>query len=366
MSPVAILISGARAPVALELARSFHAHGHRVVMIDSIRLTIARWSNSVSKFYVVPSPRFKPTEFMQRVQALIVQEKIDHFIPTCEEAIYVSLHRHNFDCRVWTADASLMLRLHHKFEFTRMGLPVPETSLLKDFRDWENSSSYVFKPIFSRFAQSVIIGQSCTPEQFTQPDQWIAQRRIIGQEVCVYSIWDDGQLKAIQLYHPLYRAGKGAGIFFEPIENQAILTWVKRFGEQHQYTGQLSFDVIVEKETGYPYFIECNPRSTSGAHLLNHQLAPCFLGESAHMEVASIEFALKYALCLLHPSAFLSTRIRKATDVVFRKKDPLPFFLQFLSVLEPAWISIRRRTGFLAATTVDIEWNGPVQEGPNP
>lgn len=366
MPSLNILISGARAPVALELARSFHALGHRVVMIDSIRLTIARWSNSVSRFYRVPSPRFKSKEFVQRVQELITEEKIDHFIPTCEEAIYVSLHRHNFDCRVWTADASLMLRLHHKFEFTRMHLPAPETSLLKDFRDWQNSSSYVFKPIFSRFAQSVIIGKSCTPEQFEQPDQWIAQRRIRGQELCVYSIWDHGKMKAFELYHPLYRAGKGAGIFFEPMENEAIFSWVKKFGEQHCYTGQLSFDVIVEQETGNPFFIECNPRSTSGAHLLNHQLAPSFLGESTCFNSSRKAFALKYALYLLHPLAFLSSRIRKASDVVFRKKDPLPFFLQFLSVLEIGWISLSRKTGFLAATTVDIEWNGAVQEGPNP
>lgn len=39
---VSFLITGARAPVALELARNFYSHGHRVILADSLTYPLAR------------------------------------------------------------------------------------------------------------------------------------------------------------------------------------------------------------------------------------------------------------------------------------------------------------------------------------
>lgn len=353
-----VMISGARAPIALEMARSFHAHGHRVIMVDSIRWTIARWSNTVSAYYVVPSPRFDPEGFVGQLQHIILKERVDHFIPTCEEAIFVAVYKDQLNCNVWTSDAEIMLQLHNKFRFTTMGLPVPETILVSSFREWSNSSRFVFKPIFSRFASSVIIGKKCSISDFKYPDDWIAQRRIYGREVCVYSIWDHGKMKAFQLYHPLYRAGKGAGVFFERVTNQAIRDHVETFGKELNYTGQLCFDVIIETKTNKLFFIECNPRGTSGAHLLNNQLASCFLEDLSIKDSNDQEHTIKYAMAILHPLDFFTKRVHQAKDVIYSKKDPLPFFLQFLSLLEITWIKLRRNIGWLEATTGDIEWNG--------
>ena len=50
-----ILLTGARAPITLEMARSFAKQGHKVIVCDSSRLTIARWSNTVTKYYTIPA-----------------------------------------------------------------------------------------------------------------------------------------------------------------------------------------------------------------------------------------------------------------------------------------------------------------------
>lgn len=357
-----ILISGARAPIALEMARSFSKHGHRVIMADSLHLTVSRWSNSVSKYFVTPSPRYQIEEYIIQIQKIIQAEHVDHLIPTCEDALFVSANKASFDCRVWTSEIDLMLKLHNKHWFSQFAskqLRIPETTLLDQFTDWENSDQYVFKPCYSRFASSVIIGKNLKENYFSKAEKskWIAQRRILGYEICVYSIWDEGKLKAYAAYHPLYKAGKGAGIFFEPFQNQLVFEKVNSFGSKIKYTGQLCFDVIIDQHNT-PFFIECNPRGTSGAHLINSQLATAYLGNNTYLYQSKDEFCIKYAMAILHPFSFFKSRIRKAKDSIFDTKDLKPFFFQILSLVEISYIKLTKGTTWLEATTGDIEWNG--------
>jgi hypothetical protein len=356
-----ILISGARAPIALEMARSFKGAGHNVIMIDCLHLTIARWSNCVNKYFVIPSPRFDNLGFVEKIKEIIRTEKVDHFIPTCEEAIFVAEHLEFFTCKVWTVEHKLILELHNKLKFAQRyqdQFLIPKTIKLNDFSDWTNSVKYVFKPICSRFASSIFIRKQLSNTFFKENDKnrWIAQECIEGKELCIYSIWDEGRLKAYTAYHPLYRAGKGAGVFFEPIKNELVYEYVKTMGSQIKYTGQLCFDVILDINQR-PYFIECNPRGTSGAHLINTQLAEAFLGTSTYVCHNSKEFSIKYAMCLLHFIPFLKKRVWKSKDIIFLRNDLKPFFFQMLSLIEITYIKLTQRVSWLEATTFNIEWN---------
>src|SRR5690349_4839465 len=57
-APRTILITGAKMTKALQLARSFHLGGHRVILVESAkyRFTGHRLSRAVDRFYVVPEP----------------------------------------------------------------------------------------------------------------------------------------------------------------------------------------------------------------------------------------------------------------------------------------------------------------------
>lgn len=360
--PETILITGARAPIALELARSFHRQGHRVVMADSCHWTIARWSNAVARYVVLPSPRYQTVRFTQALRDLIREEHVTHLIPTCEEAFYVSAAQADFPCKVWTADFALLQALHDKGRFFtdyQHLLPIPETQSLSNFTAWAQSADYVFKPIYSRFATATILGKTLAADHFPESEKphWIAQKRIDGKEICIYSIWDAGQLKAYAAYHPRYRAGKGSGIYFEPIAHSASFERVAAFGKQLNYTGQLCFDVILDADN-QPYFIECNPRGTSGAHLLHQALAPAFLAEGFYQQAPEKPFAIQYAMAVLYPFRFFSRQVQAAQDVIFSPKDPLPFFLQALSLLEISYLKFSQNSTWLEATTGDIEYNG--------
>ena len=357
-----ILISGARAPIALEMARSFKLAGHRVIVMDCQYLTITRWSNTVDKYYITPSPRFNKEDFIKTLQQIIQLEQVDHLIPTCEEAIFIAAYQSVLLCKVWTVNHDLIISLHNKYYFAQqyhLLLPIPKTVLVSDFKDWSKSEKFLFKPVYSRFGSSVIMKKHIDSSHFKEEtkNNWVAQQFIMGKEVCVYSIWDNGNLKAFAAYHPLYRAGKGAGIFFEPIQNEIVFDYVKRFGKEIKYHGQLCFDVIIDHQQ-QPYFIECNPRGTSGAHLLNNRLATAFLENEFVLPENQKEYSIKYAMTLLHPSSLFKKRIIRSKDTIFRREDLKPFFFQIASLFEITYIKFKKKLTWLEATTSDIEWNG--------
>lgn len=356
-----VLISGARAPIALEMARSFSDFGYRVIMADSLKWTLARWSNAVSKYYTLPAPNTQLSTYIQELKEIIANENVTHFIPTCEEAFYVSMHKNEFNCTVWTADFKRMHLLHNKHDFIRFAesyFSVPKTISADLFSDWENTTDYVFKPIYSRFATSVLINknQAHCKKAIQQPEKWIAQERIHGKEICVYTIWENGILKAFAAYHPLIRIGKGSGIYFEPYFEQQLYDQIQTFGTSIHYTGQMCFDFIIN-ESG-AFVLECNPRGTSGAHLLNTQLANAFLEKNAVIRTSEKVFSIKAAILLTKPFSLFTKRFHASSDVIIQYNDMLPGLLQPLSLLEIMYIKFKNNTTWLGATTGDIEWNG--------
>ncbi|WP_242083227.1 ATP-grasp domain-containing protein [Aestuariivivens sediminis] len=354
-----ILLLGARAPIALELARSFHKQGCNVVLADSLKFPIGRWSNSVIKYVRLPNARQNTLEYIEAISSLVSKYSISHLLPTCEETFYIAQHKNNWSCKVWTSDIKLMDSLHNKETFEqefRNKLPIPETISLDAFSNWSQSDKYVFKPKYSRFGSNVFINQPLTMDSFSGTKNWIAQKKVEGKEICIYSIWDAGNLKGYASYEPIFKAGKGSAIFFRPVENQKAKNQVENFGKTLNYTGQLSFDVIISDDT--PWFIECNPRGTSGAHLLNNSLAECFIDVNEKATVEMGDFMLASLMLSTRPLKFFLKRIRKANDVIFRLNDPLPALAQMLSLLELVFIKLSKGISLLEATTYDIEWNG--------
>lgn len=356
-----VLLTGARAPVTLELARAFAQRGCKVVVADTFSTALTRWSRSVNAFVKIPSPVTDPSGFAASLLQAVRRYEVDELIPTCEETFHVAMIRNSLPCRVWTMDIDTLRMLHDKLAFSlavQPDMPVPETIQVSEFAAWEQSAEYVFKPRFSRFAARTIIGQRVQSEDFDKPSEWIAQRRIIGTEYCVYSVWHGGAMTALAIYHPRYRAGQGAGIYLETAQHSEISNMVESFGTRLQLHGQYSFDVIVEEKTNVPYVIECNPRATSGAHLLGPAVAEAFFGGSMIRPPVGSRRAIWYAMAMYHPRVLLQHTLRSAKDVVFQPEDPLPAVLQGLSVLSFMGIAMRHRCSLLQATTLDIEWNG--------
>lgn len=386
--PRNILITGGRAPVALELARLFKAAGHRVYAAESAAYHLCRVSSAVTASFRVPSPRHQPQAYIQRLAALAAELAIDLLVPTCEEIFYIAAGLDQFTgCRVLAPERSVLACLHHKGEFIAMarsfGLAVPDTELLSNASEWQhaveraaaNGGQRVYKPAYSRFASRVIMpGKPAPPPAgISAAAPWVSQQYIRGTALCTYSIAHEGTVVAHAAYDSRYRTGRsGASVYFEPLEHPAALDWVRRFAAASGFSGQISFDFIeADNDTLYP--IECNPRATSGIHLFSPEdgltealLNPGPLVQSGTIIVPRSSRTAMLAIpmlgCVLKPGPGGLRSWRKAiagaTDAVFRRDDLRPVLEQFRVVYAAVRTARRHRISLTEALTEDIEWNG--------
>lgn len=374
-----VLILGARAPACLEWARAFCEAGWEVSVGDSLNHPLSRFSQAVQHFVRLPEPRNNPTLWIDSLASVITAQQIDLVLPTCEEVFYLAhgLERLSQLCRVLTSDLALLHHLHHKYHFANLSqdwtVTAPQTHLLENPQSAlalaNESSQWVFKPAYSRFATQTLLCPSLQQLAKVQPTvaaPWVAQRFVKGRELCSFSVLIDGELRAHSCYHPRYRVGKGSGIYFQPEAPPPVLKLVQQFGQATRYTGQVGFDFI-EDSLGQFHVLECNPRATSGVHLFGHQrqaLVASLDGIAMPLVQATAEprmVALAMML-LAAPSRFLLPGFWRdfcrATDVIVASGDARPMTAQIWSLGEIVIRAGSRRCGLLAASTADIEWNG--------
>jgi hypothetical protein len=381
-----IFLTGGRAPVALELARVFHRAGHTVFMAESLRGHLSQPSNAIQANFVVPAPRQETGAFLLVLKKIIEQNQIDLLIPTCEEVFHIAKGLSKGEgtppllpCRVFTEPLAKLDSFHNKWNFAfgaaDCGLRAPETlpiqnqdDLFHAFAQWKK---LVLKPAYSRFASRTLILPSLRDalSTLTFDSLWVAQEFIAGQQFCTYSVCQNGRITAHATYPAIFTAGQGATIAFQHVNHPAIFKWVRMFVERFNVTGQMSFDFIQSPE-GEVYALECNPRATSGVHLLasNPRFVEAFFnsemdcltpteGRSYMLSSAMLTYALPASILNRNFLRWLKTFFT-SDDVILDLKDPLPFLMQWRSILAYVWLGWRKRISALAASTFDIEWNG--------
>ena len=380
-----ILLTGGRAPATLDLARAFHRAGHTVFMAESLRGHLSQSSNAIEADFVVPAPRQDRAGFVDALKNIITQNQVEIVIPTCEEIFHISKEREQFPCAVFAEPINILDHLHNKWHFVinAIGneLYAPETMFLNTLDDVLHAYAHwrdlVLKPVYSRFATRTLIRPSLKQTIASVPVSprlpWIAQEYMIGRAYCTYSVCHNGQITAHTTYPSKFTAGQGATIAFEHVEHPGIFHWVKRFVRKNHFNGQIAFDFI-ETDDGIVYALECNPRATSGVHLLasHPQFAEAFfnpqlqtitpvVGHKHMLSTAMLVYGLPRAITNGEFINWLKTFF-SSDDVILDFRDILPFFLQFRSVF--AYLSRARKHGIsaLEASTYDIEWNGEIIE----
>ncbi|MET3590994.1 MULTISPECIES: hypothetical protein [Mesorhizobium] len=377
-----VLITGARAPVALHLARLLHGAGRRVILADTPARPIAAQSKACARYHRLPPPRFEPGAYAEAVEALVRAESVELVIPTCEEVFYLALawHERPMRAQLFAPGIEQLAEVHNKHAFVRLaerlGLAAPETTLLNSCDDLEairrRSRDLVFKPVWSRFASHVLLRPTPDFLDAIAPSAampWVAQRFIDGDEISAYAVARAGKLKALALYRSLYRAGKGAGIFFERVEDRAPRELVERIVAGTAWTGQISFDLMREA-SGRVLPLECNPRAVSGLHFFRDpaRFADAVLGDGPQVapDVTAPQ-TVRLAMWIYGlPAALRSgglARFRKAMregqELLDWPGDPAPVKAQWPALAEIAGVAWRQGISLQAASTRDIEWNGP-------
>lgn len=280
-----ILLTGTRSPVTRDLALAFAACGHQVHGIDSVDGSVAR--PVLDSFTRCAAPVQQFDRFAEDARTVVDRLKPDLIISLCEDIFYWRCASMP-DWPLFTPDMGVLMQLHSKFAFIALaqslGLPAPKTQRLDG--PTERPEACVFKPEFSRFGVSVRIKPSQAPQAAPTANPWLRQDWIDGEDLSAHAITRDGQLRAVAIYRSAWRAKGGASYHFDPVEPEiapAVEAMMAALASALNLTGQFGCDLRRDRH-GQLWLIECNPRATSGLHLLAHDpegLSAAFTGSGA-------------------------------------------------------------------------------------
>lgn len=354
--PLTVLISGGKMTKALQLARSFHRAGHRVVLVESAkyRLTGHRFSRAVDSFHCVPDPQ--ADGYVDALVQIVEQEGVDVYVPVCSPVAsrFDALVKEALAgrCEVIHVGPEMVEQLDDKYEFFRtaasLGLPVPDTHRITDPQqvlDLDLSGRerpYILKSIaydpvhrldLTRLpretpAQTVAFVRS---RPISEANPWILQEFITGREYCTHSTARDG----VVLVYCCCESSAWQ-INYEMVDRPEIQAWVERFVGALGITGQVSFDFI-ETDAGELYAIECNPRTHSAITMLyDHPGVAAAYLESGGPVVRPLATS-RPTYWIYHELWRLLTQptqvaqrvqvIKRGKDAIFDWADPVPFLM---------------------------------------
>ncbi len=352
--PRTILISGGKMTKALQLARSFHAAGHRVVLVESrkYRLTGHRFSRAVDRFYTVPAPQ--ADDYVDALLEIVWKERVDVYVPVCSpvaswydaQAKLAMAHY----CEVVHGDPDTILGLDDKYRFAEtaqsLGLRTPDTHRVTSPRQVDEFAfpgpPYVLKSIPYDPVNRLDLTELPRPtaaetaafartKPISDGTPWILQAFVDGTEYCTHSTVRNGQ---VQL-HCCCRSS-AFQVNYEEVDKPEIEAWVRQFVGALNLTGQFSFDFI-EDADGHPYAIECNPRTHSAITMFyDHPgVARAYLDDDVPvvrpLPTSRPTYWLYHELwrMIRHPRA-IPSRLRvvlRGKEAIFDWTDPLPFLL---------------------------------------
>lgn len=383
-APRAVLITGARAPVALDLARTFAAAGWAAHLADCAPSLMARWSRTPAAVHRYASPVADPEGFRRDVGDLLARLSPGLILPTCEEVFHLARLAETWPDlkrRIHAPGFDVLRTLHSKRLFPQAcaahGLPVPETwtcASREDLAGLPPARDLVLKPEYSRFGVHALVRPDPARLAALNPTpdrRWVAQRYVAGVEASFYAACRDGRLSAFSAYGSRWRERGGASYAFEPVPEpiaRDLLGLADRLARLLVRDGQFACDAIIDGD-GRAWLLECNPRATSGAHLFGRgpDLANALAGVGGPVHATWFELrylAPAYGLFGL-PAAARAGRLdawrrgwREGRDVIGAPADRLPV----LGALADAVVfSAKAAAGgrsLAAAMTADIEWNG--------
>ena len=361
-SPQTILVGGGKRTKALQLARSFHNAGHRVILVETHKywLTGHRYSWAVDRFYTVPNPQEEG--YAQALLKIVQQEGVDVFVPVssaggsyydAKAKSVLSPH-----CTVMQLDVETLERLDDKYELATaaeaLGLRVPKSYRITnpqqviDF-DFSNAKRpYIIKSIpYDSIRRLDLTKLPCATEAETaafvkslpisESKPWIMQEYIPGQEFCTHSTIRDGH---IQLH--CCCESSSFQLNYQHIDRPDIENWIRKFAKSLNLTGQVSFDFMEAADDGEIYAIECNPRTHSAITVFHDHpdVAKAYLEPDPLPQIVEPLASSRPTYWIYHEIWRLVTHlwspklvyerlqiIAQGKDAIFEWDDPLPFLM---------------------------------------
>lgn len=352
--PRTIMISGGKMTKALQLARSFHGAGHRVVLVETAKYRFAghRFSHAVDVFRLVPEPR--DPGYTEALVRIVREEAVDVYVPVCSplSSRYDALAKQALSahCEVLHVGPATLDRLDDKYLFSRaahaLDLAVPDTHRITDPQqvldhDFTGARRpYVLKSIAYDPVHRLDLTLLPRPTReqtaafvsslpITEDNPWILQEFIAGTEYCTHSTVREGRVQVWCCCE-----SSAFQVNYANLDKPEIRAWVERFVGALKITGQVAFDFI-ETQRGELFAIECNPRTHSAITMLagHPGVAAAYLETGGPVVEPRPGSRPTYWIyqeawrLLTQPRRWRANWrvIREGKDAIFDWDDPLPF-----------------------------------------
>lgn len=369
-----MLLTLGRLPKALDIARSFHAAGWRVLVAEPFAWHLCRLSRAVAQSFAVTAPAVDAAAYRREIAAIVAREGVELVVPVSEEVIHAAHLRAVLPdhVRLYAMPPEALLPLHSKAGFIARagaaGVAVPETHLLGTpaAASLAARGPVVVKPVFSCSGRGVLFppAGAVLPE----PDPAVpavVQARIAGDVFTSFSIAHRGVPLVTVVYRGVVMSGTVA-VCFERVDGHvAIEDWVRRCVADLAFEGFVSFDFVVDAGAK-AWGIECNPRATSGIHFVEPaDLAPAMIDPGAGRPV---RFRATRLLQQFWPmmTEFQNARgarrwhvlrcLRAARDVTWSARDPLPLVTMPATAANIIRLAAREGRPFGEVATRDVGW----------
>jgi hypothetical protein len=366
-----VLLTLGRLPKGLDLARSFHAAGWRVVVAEPFRRHLVGASNTVARSHVVTAPATDRAAYLRDLLRVIEEEAVDLVVPVSEEVVHVAaLHgRLPARTRLFAMPQEIVLAAHDKGSFaaqcTAWGLSVPRTHPLGSAQAAALAAEQdvVVKPLHACSGRGVRV----IPRGEALPETdipAIVQARIVGRERSTCSLVHDGVVSGTVVYQGVMQSGS-VSVAFERVEDPLIEAFVRDYAAATRWTGFLSFDVMLDAQ-GQPFAIECNPRTTSGLHFFEPaDIAQAVLDPAHPLRHRAAPRLQQFYSCLTETQlamfrggGFLPKlrALVSTPDVTWSMRDPMPFLTMTFTTWPIIRAAMAQRASFGEVATLDVGW----------
>ncbi|MFK7993877.1 MAG: ATP-grasp domain-containing protein [Granulosicoccus sp.] len=371
-----VLLTLGRLPVALELARALHGGGWRVLVAEPYAWHLCRLSNSVHRSFKVTAPAVNEQLYLDELQVIIEREQVSLVLPVSEEILYVSALKHRLppSVELLCMDQRTLALLQDKYCFARfadkLGLPVPATVLADNESACRQLTTlpFVVKPRQSCAGAGVRFGTAGGAlENSELSDTHVVQQQLSGIACCSFTLATTGQTLTSVCYGSLLEAGSVAVCFEQMAVPESISEFINRIVQATEYSGMIAFDFI-QDDTGVWRAIECNPRSTSGIHFIEHDDLlkglirklpfPSPVKPVRRQEFWSSLMQVEGALFKGKINASGWKNLFTSKDITLRFPDIKPFVFMVFILAPQLFQSIKTRKPMSELLMSDMVWRG--------
>ena len=334
-----VLLTLGRLPKALDLARSFHRAGWRVVVAEPHRRHLAGASRSVARRVAVTPPATDRGTYLRDLAAIAAAEGASLIVPISEEILHVAALAPLLPptVRLLSMPEAIIRQVHDKAGFVTTAaaarLDVPASAPLgsAEAAALATAGPVVVKPRHGCSGRGLLrLDRGMPLPPAAEPA--LVQRLIRGEEYSTCSLAHAGRIQGTAIYRGTLMSGSVA-VGFEQVAHPGIADWVARFVAATGWSGFIAFDLIVDAG-GRAFGIECNPRLTSGIHFLDTAgIAPAILDPARPLDRGpeprlqqfwSVMTALSDAIGDWPRYRRVLGHLLRTPDVTWRLDDPLP------------------------------------------